>query len=100
MTSRRSLRDKGKRRVDETYDSTLFDSPQHALKFSTFESRSVHKGKYVDLEELGNLETIQWFTNLDVLPILQISEPIYPRLVRLFYNNLYVDENDRVSTYC
>ena len=51
MISRRFSRDKGKRRVDETYDSTLFDSPQHALKFLTFESRSIHKGKYVDIED-------------------------------------------------
>ena len=78
MTPRRSLRDKGKRRLNETFDSILFDSLQHALKFSTFESRSIHKGKYVDLEELNDLKTIQWFTNLEVLPILQISEPIYP----------------------
>ena len=99
MTSRRSLRDNGKRRVDETYDSLLFDSPQYTLKFPIIESRNIHKGKYVDLEELSNLEPIQWFANLDILPILQISEPIYSRLVRLFYNNLHVDEHDRVSTY-
>ena len=41
----------------------------------------MHKGKYVDLEELSGLEIIQWFAILDVIPILQISEPIYPRLV-------------------
>ena len=70
MTSRRSSRDKGNRRLDETYDFILFDSPQHALKFPTFESRSVHKEKYVDIEELSNLELIRWFANLDVLPII------------------------------
>ena len=70
MGSRRSSRDKGKRRLDENYDSLLFDSNQHALKFSSIESRHVHKGKYVDLDELSDLEQIQWFTNLDLLPIL------------------------------
>ncbi|CAL9756427.1 unnamed protein product [Musa acuminata subsp. burmannicoides] len=99
MAPRRFSRNKEKRRIDETYDTTLFDSYEHAVKFSTFESRIVHKGKYVDLEDLGELETIQWFANLNALPILQISEPIYPRLVRMFYNNLHVDENDRTSTY-
>ena len=82
MTFRISSRDEGKRRLDETYDFLLFDSSQHALKFPTFESRSVHKGKYTDLEELSNLEPIQWFANLDILH----------RLVHLFYNNLHVDE--------
>ena len=67
--------------------------------FSSFEFRSVNKGKHGDLDELRDLETIQWFANLDLLPILQISEPIYPRLVRLFYNNLQVDEEERMSTY-
>ncbi len=52
MTSRRSSRDKRKRRLDENYDSLLFDSIQHALKFQTIESRNVHKGKYIDLEDL------------------------------------------------
>ncbi len=99
MGSRRSSRDKGKRRLDGNYDSLLFDSNQHALKFSSIEFRHVHKGKYVNLEELSDFEPIQWFANLDILPILQMSEPIYPRLVRLFYNNLYVDENEMVSTY-
>ena len=99
MTSRRSSRDKGKRILDENYDSLLFNSHQHALKFPIIESRNVHKGKYVDLEELSDLEPIQWFANLDILSILQICEPIYPRLVRLFYNNLHMDENDRVFTY-
>ena len=99
MGSRRSSRDKGKRRLDENYDSLLFDSNQHALKFSSIESRHVHKGKYVDLDVLSDLEHIQWFANLDILPILQMSEPIYPRLVRLFYNNLHANENERVTTY-
>ena len=99
MSSRRSSRDKGKMRLEKNYDSLLFDSNQHALKFLSIESRNIHKGKYVDLEELSDLEPIQWFANLDNLPILQISEPIYPKLVRLFYNNLHVGENERVSTY-
>ena len=99
MSSRRSSRDKGKRRLDENYDFLLFDSNQHALKFSSIESRHVHKGKYVDLDELSDLEPIQWFTNLDILSILQMSKPIYHRLVRLFYNNLHIDEDERVSTY-
>ena len=99
MSYRRSSRDKGKRRLDKNYDSLLFDSNQHSLKFSSIESRHVHKGKCVDLDELSDLEPIQWFANLDILPILQMSEPIYPRLVRLFYNNLHVDEDERVSIY-
>ena len=99
MGSKRSSRDKGKRRLEENYDSLLFNSNQHALKFSSIESRHVHKGKYVDLDELSDLEHIQWFANLNILPIIQISEPIYPRLVRLFYNNLHVDENERVFIY-
>ena len=70
MGSRRSSRDKGKRRLKENYDSTLFDSHQHTLKFASIESRHVHKGKYVDLDELSDLEPIQWFANLDILPNL------------------------------
>lgn len=53
----------------------------------------------MDLEDLGESETIQWFTNLNVLPIIQISELIYPRLVRIFYNNLYINKNDKLSIY-
>nr|ABF70034.1 hypothetical protein MA4_78I12.16 [Musa acuminata] len=55
-------------------------------------------GKYVDLDELEDLEPIRWFAHLEALPLLQIDEPIYPRLVRLFYANLYED-NDSLSTY-
>ena len=69
MGSRRSSRDKGKRRLEENYDSLFFDSNQHAIKFASIESRHVHKGKYVDLYELNDLEPIQWFGNLDILPI-------------------------------
>ena len=83
MSYRRSSRDKGKRRLDANYDSLLFDSNQYALKFSSIESRNVHKGKYINLEELSDLELIQWFGNLDILSILQINEPIYPRLVTI-----------------
>lgn len=57
MTPRRSLRDKRKRRIDETYDITLFDSYKHALRFLNFESRIVQK--YVGLEDLGDLDTNQ-----------------------------------------
>ena len=70
MGSRRSSRDKRKRRLEENYDSTLFDSNQHAIKFVSIEFRNVHKGKYVDLDELSDLEPIQWFASLDILPIL------------------------------
>ena len=59
MGSRRSSRDKGKRRLVGDFDSTLFDSKYHAEKFSSFEIRNVNKGKYVDLSELRDLETIQ-----------------------------------------
>ena len=58
MGSRRSSKDKGKRRLDKNYDSLLFDSNQHALKFSSIESRHVHKGKYIDLDELSDLELV------------------------------------------
>lgn len=53
----------------------------------------------MDLKDLEKLKTIQWFTNLNIFYILQISEPIYPRLVKIFYNNLYIDEYDKSSTY-
>lgn len=48
----------------------------------------------MDLEDLGESETIQWFTNLNVLPIIQISE-----LIWIFYNNLYINKNDKLSIY-
>ena len=99
MGSRRSSRDKGKRRVVEEFDLTLFDSKNHAEKFLSFELRSINKGKYVDLNELRDVETIQWFANLNLLSILHINEPIYPRLVRLFYNNMQIDDEERMSTY-
>ena len=58
MGSRRSSRDKGKRRLEENYNSLLFDSNQHILNFLSIEFRHVHKGKYVNLEELSSLEPI------------------------------------------
>lgn len=51
MSLRKSSKDKGKRRIDETYDTTLFYSYEHVLRFSNFESRIV-------LEDLSDLETI------------------------------------------
>lgn len=52
----------------------------------------------MNLDDFGGLETIR-FTNLNVILFLQISEPIYPKLMRMFYNNLYVNENDKSFTY-
>ena len=98
MAPKRSTRSKGKRVEGDSYDQNLFRSKEVALRFSNFETRGIHKGKHVDLNELGNLEPIRWFAHLDALPLLQINEPISPRLVRLFYANLYVD-NDSLSTY-
>ena len=58
MGSRRSSRDKGKRRLEENYDSLLFNSNKKTLKFASIESRHVHTGKYIDLDELSDLEPI------------------------------------------
>ena len=91
-------RSKGKRIEGDSFDHDLFRSKEVALSFPKFETRCVHKGKYVDLDELEDLEPIRWFAHLEALPLLQIDEPIYPRLVRLFYANLYED-NDSLSTY-
>ena len=91
-------RSKGKRIEGDSYDHDLFRSKEVALRFPKFETRCIHKGKHVDLDELGDLEPIRWFAHLEALPLLQIDEPIYPRLVRLFYANLWVD-NDSLSTY-
>ena len=98
MAPKRSSRTKGKRVEGDSYDQILFRSNEVALRYPNFETRTIHKGKHVDLDELGNLEPIRWFANLDVLSILQIDKPIYPRLVRLFYANLSVD-NDSLTTY-
>lgn len=71
MIPKRSSRDKEKRRINKTYDTILFDSYKHALGFLNFESRkNVYGGKYVDLEDLGDLKIIQWFTNINIFPIL------------------------------
>ena len=91
-------RSKGKRIEGDSFDHDLFRSKEVALSFPKFETRCIHKGKYVDLDELEDLEPIRWFAHLEALPLLQIDEPIYPRLVRLFYANLYED-NDSLSTY-
>lgn len=58
MVPRRSSRDKGKRIIDEIYDTTLFYSYKHALRFLNFKSRNVHREKYIDLEDLGDLKII------------------------------------------
>lgn len=58
MAPKISSREKGKRRINKTYDSTLFDSFEHIKRFSKFESKIVHKGKYIDLEDVEDLETI------------------------------------------
>ena len=91
-------RSKGIRIEGDSYNHDLFRSKEVALSFPKFETRCVHKGKYVDLDELEDLDPIKWFAQLEALPLLQIDEPIYPRLVRLFYTNLYED-NDSLSTY-
>ena len=91
-------RSKGKWIEGDSYDHNLFISKENAIRFPNFEKRYVHKGKYVDLDELGDLEPIRWFAHLEALPLLQIDEPVYPRLVKLFYANLWV-ENDSLSSY-
>ena len=98
MAPKRSTRTKGKRVEEDSYDQNFFRFNELALRFQIFETRTIHKGKHVDLDELGNLEPIRWFADLDALPILQINEPIYPRLVRFFYSNLCVD-NYSLTTY-
>ena len=95
MAPKRSTRSKGKRVEGDSYDQNLFRFKEVALRFPNFETRTIHKGKHIDLNELGNLEPIRWFTHLNALPLLQINEPIYPRL---FYANLCVD-NESLSTY-
>ncbi|CAL9094248.1 unnamed protein product [Musa textilis] len=99
MAHRRLSRGKGKRREGDSYDPSPFSSSENALRYPSFETKNVHKGNHIDLSELGDLKPISWFANLDILSILQISEPIYPRLVRLFYTNLSVDKDYNVSTY-
>ena len=98
MAPKRSTRIKGKRVEGDSYDQNLFRSNEVALRFPNFEIRIIDKGKHVDLDKLRNLEPIRWFADLDALPILQINEPIYPRLVRFFYSNLCVD-NYSLTTY-
>ena len=98
MAPKRSSRTKRKRVERDSYDQILFRCNEVALRFPNFETRTIHKGKHIDLEELGNLEPIRWFTNLDTLSLLQINDLIYPRLVMLFYANLSVD-NDNLTTY-
>ena len=70
MAPKRSSRTKGKRVEGDSYDQILFRSNEVALRYPNFETRTIHKGKHVDLDELGNLEPIRWFTDLDALPIL------------------------------
>ena len=77
-------RSKGKRIEEDSYDHDLFISKEEALRFPKFETRCIHKGKHIDIDELGDLEPIRWFAHLEALPLLQIDEPIYPRIVRLF----------------
>ena len=63
-------RSKGKRIVGDSYDQNLFKSKEVALRFLNFKTKSIHKDKHVDLDELGNLEPIRWFAHLDALPLL------------------------------
>ena len=61
MAPKRSTRSKGKRVEGDSYDQNLFRSKEVALRFPNFETRTIHKGKQVDLDELENLEPIRWF---------------------------------------
>ena len=70
MTLKRSTRIKGNRLEGDSYDQNLFRSNEVALRFPNFETRTIHKGKHVHLDELGNLEPIRWFAHLDALPLL------------------------------
>lgn len=58
MTSTRSLKDKEKRKIYETYDTTLFDLYEYVLKLLKFKSKIIYKEKYMDVKYLCELKTI------------------------------------------
>ncbi|THU58521.1 hypothetical protein C4D60_Mb03t15190 [Musa balbisiana] len=72
MGSRRSSRDKGKRRLEEDFDPTLFDSKLHAQKFASMEFRNVHKGKVVPYLTAGARKVV-------FVVVLQDSNVLRPR---------------------
>ena len=52
-------RSKGKRIEGDSYDNDLLRYKEEALRFPKFETRCIHKGKHVDLDELGDVEPIR-----------------------------------------
>lgn len=58
MTLRKSSMDKRKRKTNEIYGITLFDTFEYAKNFYKLKYRIIHKSKYINVEDLGDLETI------------------------------------------
>ena len=52
MAPKRSTRTKGKMMEGDSYDQNFFRSNEAALRFPNFETRTIHKGKHVNLDEL------------------------------------------------
>jgi len=75
--------------------STLFSSDEQRLWYSSlFSSRQILDSKYLDLKFFygETFDCYQLLQNSGLIPFMSLKLPYYPKLVRVFYSNLKIQD--------
>ncbi|RVW30586.1 hypothetical protein CK203_086073 [Vitis vinifera] len=71
------------------YDMTLFSSVEDYYRYKQkFVKRKVVSGKSINFSQLQHFGFKGLFSRMGWLPVMTISEPIFPTLVRAFYSRV------------
>ena len=71
------------------YDMTLFSSVEDYYRYKQkFVKRKVVSGKSINFSQLQHFGFKGLFSRIGWLPVMTISEPIFPTLVRAFYSRV------------
>ena len=80
--------------------STLFSSDDQRLRYSSqFSTRQILNPKYLDLEFFKGetFDCYQVFQNSGLVDFMSLKLPYYPELIRVFYNNLKIQDSTLIS---
>ena len=76
-----------KARRKARYDTTLFSSNENYQRYKQkFAQKKVIPGRSVNFSQLQHFGFEELFSRMGWLPVVMISEPIFPTLVRAFYS--------------
>ena len=82
------------------FDTHLFSTAEEHQRYkSLFAKRTILPGRDIDFVQLSSFGFQDLFARMGWLPLVALTEPIFPTLVRTFYANMrYSLEGPLVST--